>query len=306
MGSQPEATSPAGGGPSRLLERWLLPALAAGLPWPACFRLYAALADAGWPFRAETELAYSAAARYLQPGDARAWKRAHRLVRLVDQADHYLSQHRGDGWLDRYVRTRGEWPASGAPFLALGFHWGAGLWALRSLRRTGHGAAFLSAEVDARQLGIGGAALRQARRRMRELERAGGRAPIYLGGASAAMQAVFAQGDVVVALIDAPPRADQGTVPVTLLGRPARLPDGLLRLAQREGVPVVPFTMGVDGDSGMRQLDIGAPIRVDDVAAAAAAIAARLDPLLARESAGWHLWPQAAAFFGSSTPDPTR
>jgi phosphatidylinositol dimannoside acyltransferase len=307
MGATPDdSAAAAAAGPPHLLERWLLPALAAVLPWRACFRLYRAVARAGWLFRAETEAAHEAAARYLDCGDAADWRRTQRLVRLVDQADYYLSRHRGDGWLDRHVVTRGAWPGRGEPFLALGYHWGAGLWALRALRRAGHGAAFLSAEVDARQLGVGGVALRQARRRMRELERAGGLAPIYLGGASAAMQAVFARGDVVVALIDVPPRAGQGTAPVTLLGRAARLPDGLLRLAQRERVPLVPFAMGVDPVSGQRRLDIGAPIVVTEVGAAARAVAAHLDPLLARESAAWHLWSQADAFFGSSAGEAAR
>lgn len=306
MGSSADDPATAAGSPQRLVERWLLPALAAILPWRACFRVYRAVARASWPFRAETDAAHAAAARYLDPGDAARWRRTHRLVRLVDQADYYLSRYRGDHWLDRHVLTHGAWPGRGEPFLALGYHWGAGLWALRSLRRAGHGAAFLSAEVDARQLGVGGVALRQARRRMRELERAGGLAPIYLGGASAAMQAVFAQGDVVVALIDVPPRAGQGTAPVTLLGRAARLPDGLLRLAQRERVPLVPFAMGVDPASGERRLDIGAPIAVAEVDAAARAVAAHFDPLLARESAAWHLWPQADAFFDPSRGETAR
>lgn len=306
MGSPDDTAMPARGTLQGALERWLLPALAATLPWRACFRLYRAIAAANWLFRAETEAAHAAAGAYVDAGIARDWKREHRLVRLVDQADYYLSRSRGDGWLDRHVRVRGDWPARGVPFLALGYHWGAGLWALRALRRAGHGAAFLSAEVDARQLGAGGVAVRQGLRRMRELERAGGRAPIYLGGASAAMQAVFAQGDVVVALIDVPPRAGQGTVPVELLGRPARLPDGLLRLAQREGVPLVPFAMGVDAGSGARTLDIAAPIVVADVAAAAVAVAAHFDALLAGGSAAWHLWPQAGAFFGPSPTQPAR
>lgn len=306
MGSPSDDPATAGRSPRRALAHWLLPALATVLPWPASFRLYRAVAGRSWPFRGETEAAWASASRYLALGDGADWRRAHRLVRLVDQADYYLSRTRGDGWLDRHVVTRGAWPDRGVPFLALGYHWGVGLWALRSLRRAGHGAAFLSAEVDARQLGIGGVALRQARRRMRELERAGGRAPIYLGGASAAMQSVFAQGDVVVALIDVPPRADQITVPVTLLGRAARLPDGLLRLALRERVPLVPFAMGVDPDSGVRRLDIGAPIAVDDVAAAARAVAAELDALLQRDSAAWHLWTQADSFFDPSPGEAAR
>ena len=218
----------AAGSPQRLVERWLLPALAAVLPWRACFRVYRAAARASWPFRAETEAAHAAAARYLDPGDARATGAAR--IGWCASSTRPTTTCRATAatrWLDRHVLTRGAWPGRGEPFLALGYHWGAGLWALRSLRRAGHGAAFLSAEVDARQLGVGGVALRQARRRMRELERAGGLAPIYLGGASAAMQAVFAQGDVVVALIDVPPRAGPGhraRHPARARGAPARRP----------------------------------------------------------------------------------
>jgi lauroyl/myristoyl acyltransferase len=120
------------------------------------------------------------------------------------------------------------------------------------------------------------------------------------------MQSVFAQGDVVVALIVVPPRAGQVTVPVNLLGRPARLPDGLLRLALREGVPLVPFAMGVDPDSGVRRLDIGTRIAVDDVGAAARAVAADLDALLRRDPAAWHLWTQAGAFFDPSPGEVAR
>ena len=110
MGSSPDDPATAAGSPQRLVERWLLPALAAVLPWRACFRVYRAVARASWPFRAETDAAHAAAARYLDPGDAARWRRTHRLVRLVDQADYYLSRYRGDHWLDRHVLTHGAWP----------------------------------------------------------------------------------------------------------------------------------------------------------------------------------------------------
>ena len=64
--------------------------------------------------------------------------------------------------------------------------------------------------------------------------------------------------------------------------------------------------MGVDPVSGRRRLDIGAPIAVAEVAAAACAVAAHFDALLARESAAWHLWSQADAFFDPSPGGPAR
>ena len=96
-----------------LLQLWLLPGLAAVLPWRWCFALYRRLARWPWLYRAEVEAALAGAQLrgWLAPAEAARWATERRLVSLVDHADFFLSRTRGDGWLRRHVEVRGQWPA---------------------------------------------------------------------------------------------------------------------------------------------------------------------------------------------------
>lgn len=91
---------------------------------------------------------------------------------------------------------------------------------------------------------------------------------LVLGGAYERMLALVRAGKFVHIAFDAP-----GSMPCTLLGKPARLGSGLVRLALESGAPIVPVTTTPPGlEMAVRA---GAPIRPADFADAAS-LAARL------------------------------
>lgn len=77
----------------------------------------------------------------------------------------------------------------------------------------------------------------------------------------------------------------------------ARIPKGLLRLAQDMRVPVTVYVTGFDVRSGARWLRIAQVPAQDDVQALADAVFQHLQQALAQENALWHFWGEAPRFF---------
>ncbi len=280
---------------------WGWPLLAAALPWPAAFALLSRVArsDAAI-FDAEAAAWAQAAAlggarlpESSADADETTWRRAWRLVQLVDHADLFLARTRSDRWLDRHVDVHGAWPVGGA-FLALTVHWGAGLWALRDLGRAGHRARFLARRLSDAEFAGDPWRRRYMTLRIDATERAT-RAPlITTGGATARIAASLARRTPIVALCDVPLPAARTKIDAPFRGRRLVMPRGLIALACEQEVPVVVFSAGLDRATGRRRLDIAPLERFRDPAAMAASLARRLDELLVRDSAAWHMWPYAA------------
>jgi len=231
--------------------------------------------------------------------DPVAFRRRQRLYLLLEHADLFLSLTRSRHWFARHVRTEGRWPP--APFVAVFFHYGTGLWSLRDLAGEAGPAHFLSAPVD--YAAARGRPLRRAyaRLRLREVARAG-RAPVlHTGGSARRMAAILARGtDVVVVGGDVPPGATHGTGPVRLFERGAALAQGLAQLAQASGAPLVVFSEQLEGRE--RTLRIDPPLDVHEVAGAVQELAARLEARVRADPAAWHFWPQLSDYF-SDVPE---
>ncbi len=260
-----------------------------------------------WVFPQETEQAL-AGVRSIEPSaDEKAWQNAHRLVRLVDHADLYLSILRSDRWLARHVTVEGRWPERG-PFLAAFFHWGAGLWGLRHLSHHRHSAAFLSVHFDRETFRAAPLRYWYARLRAWETGRAAARPLIYTGNAPAQMRRIYRQGHNVTAALDVPLAQTRGSLPARLFERPAWLPKGVIRIAVRLRVPIVVFSMGLNHDTGARQLRISDPISGNDENELAAHFAQILERLIAADSPAWHMWAHVQDFFveGATAAEPPK
>ena len=204
-------------------DQILLPAIASALPWPVAFALFKHLVRRPL-YAAQTEAALHGAQRLQTIVEPAQWRERHRLTRLCDHADLYLSLTRSDAWMRRHLRVRGSWPAEHTPFLALTFHWGAGMWSLRHMRAQGIRSAFLSARFDRSSFAGNHVAYRYALLRSREVERASGAKVIFTGGAADGIRAAWQEGLSVVALYDVPPQQTKGSLPGRVLDRTALLP----------------------------------------------------------------------------------
>jgi len=275
-----------------LLQLWLLPGLVALLPW----RLGWALTRlAGrWPglykgHEAATLRGF-AAAGFPPPDDG--FLRRQRMVRLLDHADLFLSLTRSDRWIDRHIDIEGEWPREGH-YVGVTFHWGGGLWGLRHFGRIGASPHAMTVELNPAHYRSQPFALAYDRLRNRETGRASKAQAFERGSALRHMLRALDRGENIFGAIDVPVTDARNAVEVELLGRRARFPTGLLQIARRAGVPVLPFWTGIDWATGRRRIVIRPPMSVDDLEAAARALAADLDPLIRQWPDQWHMWPAA-------------
>ena len=286
---------------------WLWPALSATLPWPLGMRVLAKFASHPGVRLPDEEAAWRQATRCARtnlpetqgrPADEEQWRRAWRLTRLIDHADLFLALTRGtSAWLARHVDVIGAWPRRG-PFLAVTNHWGAGMWALPSLRGSGHRARFLLRGIVESELRQDQCLANYGRLRVAVSRRVLGTAMIYTGSASEEIARTWAGGMSVIGLFDVPPEPGRASISAEFGQGCIKVPLGLIRLAVEHRVPVITFAVGVDRLTGRRKLSIDPAQIWSDPADLAASLARHLDALLRSDSASWHMWPYAGELLG--------
>ena len=275
------------------------PALAALQPWSRGFSRLDWIARRDDVYAASTAEAVAGARSYAPIENEQDWKRRYRLTRLVDHCDMFLIRSRGRRWFDSYVRVEGEFPRTG-PYIAMTFHWGAGLWAIAQMHATGVPVHFVAARVIREHFHGDAVAYRYALARNQTVERAGGAPVIYTGGASAAIESALSAGHAVVALYDIPAPMSSSTLSTTVYGRRVELPAGMANIAMRTGVPVVGFDMGLDYLSGHRRLHIDPAFRPASAQEFADRLGRTMTRLLTTDSAAWHFSGLASQFFGAA------
>jgi phosphatidylinositol dimannoside acyltransferase len=274
------------------IECRLAPAFAGLLPWPVFFRFSRLICARLWLFGAPTRESLAAATAFGQVRDPALWRQGHALVRLIDQVDASISARRGDAWMDRYLDVDGCWPTG--PFVGITFHFGAGLWAIRHLRRAGQRSSFLSARLHPDAFPGHPQRYQFELRRMAEVERVAAAKVIYVGRSLDKMRAALSDGVSVIGLVDVVPRYVPATRTTTFLARQARFPDGLLHLARSGDVPLAVFICYPDVQTGRRHLAIReVDARRDD---ALDSVVSVLETAMAKAPWAWHLWPIAHEF----------
>ncbi|MEP7084734.1 MAG: hypothetical protein ABI854_08355 [Betaproteobacteria bacterium] len=276
----------------------LLPAAAAILPWTLGFRLLRRFARNADLFPELTEAACNGALTVSPIEDVTAWKQRYRLIRLVDHCDMFLLRTRSRRWLRKHADVQGEWPSKG-PFIAMSFHWGQGIWALADLHSIGPPVRLLAARLDKSEFGDDWVSYAYARSRNRTVELAAGAPIIYVGGARRQLESALADGHIVLALYDLPPTAGHSTLLTRVCERVIKLPSGLASLAAASGVPIVPFSLGIDYETGRRQLRIEEPFLPADAQEFADRLAVSLTRLIRMDTAAWHLSSHAPHFFAA-------
>lgn len=279
------------------IELFALPALAAILPWPLCFAIYKRLARLPWLYRNAALRALSEAQAHTCIQDSAQWLYQRKLVTLVDHADLFLSAFRSHRWMKRYVRVSGQWPDPGQPHILCTFHWGAGMWSLRHMRRAGVNARALAAPLSGTQFEGRPVLYLYARWRTAQSARELGNPTI---DASASLRPVLTSiraQEQIVAVVDVPADAVAAASTVPMLGGKISVPRGLLRLAAERTVAVTVFTVGIDLHSGYRNLLIKNLEPDPDPEGLIAHVFQEMEHALLSEPAAWHFWGEANRFF---------
>lgn len=281
-----------------LVELVLLPGLAAVLPWPLCFRLFRRLSRWGWPYRAACEAAWrEASARGQAGGDAVDWLAARRLVTLVDHADYYLGRFRGDGWMRRHLEVDGAWPPADEAAVLCTFHWGAGMWGLRHAAAAGLRAHALVAPLSGDHFRGRTVLGWYARARTAEVARALGQPTLDVSASLRPAIRALRAGEQVLAAVDVPSDQVSASEPISLLGMPARVPRGLLRLAVDQRAPVTVYVTGIRRADGRRFLRIRQLPPASDTGALIGEVFALLEQVIEEDRPAWHFWSEAPRFF---------
>ena len=281
-------------GTRQVAECLLLPALAASLPWGVAWPLLRRAARRRDLFAGETARAQAMAAREGFANDVDAWAAGHRLTRIVDQIDPALSQSRSDRWMRRHLRVEGDALPRGACIFA-GFHYGPGFWSLRWLRAQGHPVSFLSRPIVAEE--FPGEPLRFAfeRWRMRQAASAGGAPIIYTGDAVRKIREALQCGTSVLGMVDVPLTDSPNRIAAPFMGRQAWFPDGLLKIAGSENVPLIGYVANLDPVTGNRRLTLTQlPVEGEDPMRS---LAAMLERAIRRDPPAWHLWAEWPLYF---------
>lgn len=282
-----------------LLEVVLLPALAALLPWPLAFRLLRRMARWPWLYREREQRALEHAARLGWVASPQEWLWQRKLTTLIDHADHYLSRTRPGSWMDRYMDVSGAWPSPGRPAVALTFHWGGGMWAMRHAGRCGVQGQMLVAPLESEQFRGRWVLHRYIRSRMVTVAGTMHRPFIDVSQGMAPILAAIDRGDHVHAVIDVPSDQVNSSAPVSILGLQARVPTSLLRLAAERALPVCVYVGGTDMASGRRFLRITQMPEALDADELVRAVFAELDRNIRERPPAWHLWGESDRFFRS-------
>jgi hypothetical protein len=284
------------------LEVVLAPGIAAVLPWRLCFRLFKFLCRSDFLYRDPTERAFDQArARGWAIGDPDEWRQSRRLVTLIDHADFYLAISRTDRWIARHVQVSGRWPEAdrGAALLCT-FHWGAGMWGLRSAGAHGlHARALIAAHRKENFVGHSVQYWYYGWRN-RAVAASLRREPIEVSAPPRRIVETLKNGERVLGVIDVPSDRSAACCEIEILGRRAFVPRGLLRIAADMRIPVTVYLTGIRMSDGVRTLEIvslAANADVDDLIKIVFSI---LDQAIRRDPAAWHFWMIAPALFNDA------
>lgn len=280
-----------------LAELILLPGVPALLPWNIGFRVLRRLAWWLQPYGETCRLAQEQAAARGWVGDAAHWSLVRRLVTLVDHADLYLARTRSDAWMARHLDVEGKWPAPGQPGLLCTFHWGAGMWGLRHARAAGLTAHALVAPLEGAHFAGRRVLLAYARARTAEVAHSLGCPTLDTSASLRPVLQALRRGEQVLAAIDVPADQVSASQQVQLLGMPALVPRGLLRLAVDQQVPVTVYLTGIRAETGRRFLRIHQLGVHDNLEDLVKNVFQFLDAAIREDPPLWHFWSEADRVF---------
>jgi hypothetical protein len=284
-------------------EMVLLPAVASALPWSLNYALQRQVSRLSFIYGKATDQAEKSAKASGLFETGQVWRRQYRLNRIVDGTDPWISLTRSDRWLARHVVANGAWPSEG-PFVATSMHWGTGLWAMRHIQhQRGPNSLVMRPESE-----WGDTVSWPMRRYYRWVERivarSGGAPPIFTGpGIRGRIEGALAEGRIVMAMLDVPRSLSRERQAYDFLGEPAYFASGVINIAVNQGIPVVPFSIGLDYETGKRQLHIEKPITGKSTHDTMSDISKFFDLMVRNQPTAWHLWHLHQAFLSSEPPE---
>ncbi len=278
------------------LELFVLPGLAAVLPWRLCFAVFRQLAKYPGLYHEATEAGWVWAHKTMPTLEAQKWQRERRLLTLVDHADWVLAKTRSMRWVDKHVDIEGNWPKADGTQVLLTFHWGAGMWALHDMHRAGLSVHALAASLDGAHFKGRTVLHAYAKLRTAEVFRAMGHPTIDVTASMRPVLQAIRQQECLLGLVDVPADNFGAGVPVQMFGLEALVPKGLLRLAADKELPVTVYLTGLDFQTGRRKWVIHTLGVVPDAQKLQDEVFALFNQAVKDKPGCWHLWSEMPRF----------
>jgi hypothetical protein len=268
---------------------FVLPFMIALLPWPLGKVLAVFVARRPWFYHEEAVASLAMARPQLPISDDTRWLYEYRLVRLMDDVDLYLWILRGDSWLRRNVLLKGKWPAEKS-FVSVTFHWGGGIWALRSMRDAGVVVSGLAVSLERKVFKGAWVRYWYMRLRNRETAKIIGGGLNFTGSAARQLYNALRADLAVCGLFDVPGSNPDKDITVRFFGRESVFPRGLAHIAVQYKKQVVVFYAGVDPSTLQHVVYVEDAQRFDDEATLTQHLALRLQNAVELRSSAWHHW----------------
>lgn len=247
-------------------------------------------------FREEVQALRANVPVLLPDADLDAAAADHRLTRLVDRADVFLSAMRQRHTLRHDIVVTGLPPVTQRAMILFA-HYGNGWWTLPVLAAQGKPASLVSAPFPRLSGWRQWIWWPYLRLRWREMNRLGGTPLITMRGASGLMRSRLADGGRGLAAIDIPPALARRTAPVAFFGRTAFMTRRAIELAAETGATLYVFFGEVDRATLQQRVTFEEISLVDGVDAAYADYAARLEQHIRARPGLWHAWGDVTLYF---------
>ena len=278
------------------LELFIVPSLAVVLPWPLCFWVFKQLAKSSKLYRYATESGWHQAKLYLPELLDEQWKCERRLLTMVDHADLFLSCTRPDTWIKRRIDVTGNWPSALESNVVCTFHWGAGMFSLHAMRHAGLQVHALAASLDSSQF-KGRPVLHQyAKWRTFRVKQLLGHPTVDVKASMRPVLKAIQKQHSLLAVVDVPSDHREVSVSLKLLSQHIKVPRGLLRLAADRKLPVSVFLLGLNLQTGQRELKIQSLGVMGDTQQLADNVFEYLDDAVNQAPSAWHLWAEMPRF----------
>lgn len=281
-----------------LLSLWLVPGLAAVLPWHWCVNIYWRLAGSRLLMREEVAGSRGGRAMLGLVAEDAEFDRRFRFGFMLEHADLFRAVGRGWRGLARTMplTRHDEAPASGG--LCFFYNFNQGLPALATLRAAGYQVYLVYRSLDARPAGVGWLRYGYMRLRLRMVAQVCGNSGIGTGGARERIADTIAAGGLVCVAADTPPRPNTGLVPVRFPdGRQAWWRSGVLKLALQLPGPRRCFSVRLDWTTRQRTLDLKLLPSTQDLGELVHQLNDEFIDILAGQSELWFYWPGPQGFF---------
>lgn len=252
-------------------------------------------------FREETQALRANVFAFLPDVDVTRACEDHRLMRLIDRADVFLSTFRLRRTLARDIEVKGLPPVERGAMILFA-HYGNGWWTLPVLAAQGKPVALISAPFPKLLRWRDKLWWPYLRLRWREMNRLGGMPLITMRGASQFMRDVLAGAGRGLAAIDIPPVLAKWCSPVPFFGRTAYMPRRAIELAQETGSGLWMFFGEIDRETLKQQIRFEPIDLASGVDAAFADYAARLEAAIRNRPGLWQAWGDVSLYFEKPKP----